>query len=98
MSRFLALGFSLEEALRMTTVNPAFAPGMEGSLGSLAEGREADISVLEEATGNWLFHDTEGDTIAGDKALTQVLTVRSGEVFSAEWGPRPWGWLPETAD
>ncbi len=98
MSRFLALGFELEDVIRMSTANPASALGMEDSLGSLAVGREADISVLEEATGNWLFHDTEGKTLTGDKALAPILTVRGGEVFTAEWGPRPWGWLPETAD
>ena len=95
LSRFLALGFSLEDVIRMATANPASALGMEGSLGSLAVGREADISVLEEHTGSWLFHDTEGGTLTGDKALTPVLTVKAGEVFTAEWGPRPWGWLPD---
>ncbi len=98
MSRFLALGFSLEDVIRMSTVNPASALDMQDTLGSLAAGREADISVLDEATGNWLFHDTEGAALTGDKALVPVLTVRGGEVFTAEWGPRPWGWLPETAD
>ena len=98
LSRFLALGFSLEDVIRMATANPAGALGMEGSLGSLAVGREADISVLEEHTGSWLFHDTEGGTLTGDKALTPVLTVRAGEVFTSEWGPRPWGWLPDQAE
>ena len=95
LSRFMALGFSLEDVVRMATVNPASALDMDGSLGSLAVGREADISVLEEHTGSWLFHDTEGGKITGEKALTPVLTVKSGEVFTAEWGPHPWGWLPE---
>ena len=98
LSRFMALGFTLEEVIRMATANPASALDMEGSLGSLAVGREADISVLQEHTGSWLFHDTEGGTIRGEKALTPVLTVKAGEVFTAEWGPRPWGWLPDTAD
>ena len=98
MSRFLALGFSLEDVVRMATVNPASALDMEGSLGSLSVGREADISVLQEHTGSWRFNDTEGATITGEKALTPVLTVKSGEVFTAEWGPRPWGWLPDFAD
>ena len=97
MSRFLALGFSLHDVIRMSTINPASALDMDDRLGSLAVGREADISVLEEATGSWLFHDTEGDTITGDKALAPALTVRAGEVFTPEWGPRPWGWLPEFA-
>ena len=97
MSRFLALGFSLHDVIRMSTINPASALDMDDRLGSLAVGREADISVLEEATGSWRFHDTEGDTITGEKALAPTLTVRSGEVFTPEWGPRPWGWLPEYA-
>ena len=82
----------------MATANPASALGMEDSLGSLAVGRVADISVLEEHTGSWLFHDTEGGTLTGDKALTPVLTVRAGEVFTSEWGPRTWGWLPESSE
>jgi predicted amidohydrolase len=61
-------------------------------------GREADISVLEEATGDWVFQDTEGETLRGDKALAPVVTIKSGEVFAADWGPRPWGWLPDTAE
>ena len=97
MSRFLALGFSLHDVIRMSTINPASALDMDDRLGSLAVGREADISVLEEATGKWQFHDTEGDTITGEKALAPTLTVRGGEVFTPEWGPRPWGWLPEYA-
>ena len=98
LSRFMALGFSLQDVIRMATVNPASALDMDDELGSLAVGREADISVLEEHTGSWLFHDTEGDTLTGEKAISPVLTVKAGEVFTAEWGPRPWGWLPESAD
>ena len=97
LSRFMALGFSLEDTIRMATLNPASAIGMDDELGSLAPGRIADITVLEEATGDWLFHDTEGDTLTGDKALAPVLTVKGGVVFPADWGPRPWGWLPDSA-
>ena len=97
LSRFMALGFPLDDTIRMATLNPARAIGMDDALGSLATGRAADISVLEEATGDWLFHDTEGDTLRGDKALAPVLTVKGGEVFAADWGPHPWGWLPEAS-
>ena len=97
LARFMALGFSLEDVIRMTTANPAQALGMEDSLGSLAVGRPADISVLKEETGDWLFHDTEGNTLRGDKALVPVVTVKDGEPYSPDWGPRPWGWLPDSA-
>lgn len=98
LSRFLALGFSLEEVIRMATANPASALDMADSLGSLAVGRGADITVLEKVTGDWLFHDTEGETLRGDDALVPVITVKGGEVFAADWGPRPWGWLPDSAE
>ena len=97
LARFMALGFSLEDVIRMTTMNPAQALGMEETLGSLAVGRTADISVLKEETGDWLFHDTEGGTLRGDKALTPVVTVKDGNPYSPDWGPRPWGWLPDSA-
>ncbi len=97
LSRFMALGFTLEDVVRMVTANPARALAMEDMLGSLVVGRQADISVLKEETGDWLFHDTEGDTMRGDKALVPVVTIKGGEAFSPDWGPRPWGWLPDTA-
>jgi dihydroorotase len=81
----------------MATANPASALGMEDALGSLAVGRAADVTVLEEHTGDWVFHDTEGQTLAGSKALAPALTVKEGEIFAPDWGPRPWGWLPDTA-
>ena len=97
LSRFMALGFGLGDVIRMATSEPAKALDMDGEIGSLAVGRTADISVLEEHAGDWLFRDTDGGTLRGDKALTPVLTVKAGEVFTAEWGPRPWGWLPDMA-
>ena len=97
LSRFLALGFSLEDVVRMATANPASALRMEDALGSLAVGRAADVTVLEEAVGDWVFHDAEGDSLRGSRALTPVFTLMGGEVVSPDWGPRPWGWLPDSA-
>ena len=97
LSRFLALGFSLEDVVRMSTINPASAINMQDQIGTLEVGRAADISVLKEETGNWLFHDTQGDTLKGDKALVPVVTIKDGEVIAPDWGPRSWGWLPDSA-
>ena len=97
LSRFLAMGFTLEDVIRMATVNPATALGMENNLGSLAVGRDADVTVLEENTGDWIFYDTEGASLSGTKALAPSVTVKAGEVVSPDWGPRPWGWLPDSA-
>ena len=46
MTRFLGLGFTLPQVVTMSTANPAKALGAQARLGSLAVGRQADISVL----------------------------------------------------
>lgn len=97
MSKFLALGFRVEDVIRMTTVAPARLLGMEDQIGSVQEGREADLTVLDIATGKWKFVDSHGNTLVGDKVLVPVLTVRAGEPITPDWGPHPRGWLPEEA-
>ena len=54
---FLHMGFSLEDVIRMTTVNAARVLGIEDRAGSLAVGREADISVLDLLEGRWELTD-----------------------------------------
>jgi dihydroorotase len=95
MTRFLGFGFSLPDVVTMSTANPARALGEEGRLGSLAVGRQADISVLEIRDGDWTVNDVVGAVMRVSKAVVPFLTVKRGEVFTPEWGPRPWGWEPD---
>jgi dihydroorotase len=95
MARFLGMGFTLEQVIAMSTVNPARAIGEAGRLGSLQIGRQADISVLEVRDGRWVVYDTLRDSMKIDKTVVPVLTVKRGRVFEPEWGPHPWGWEPE---
>jgi len=95
MARFLGMGFTLEQVIAMSTVNPARAIGEDGRLGSLAVGRQADVSVLEVREGRWVVYDTLRDSMKIDKTVVPVLTVKRGRVFEPEWGPHPWGWEPE---
>jgi dihydroorotase len=97
MTRFLALGFTLEQVVEMCTINPAKALGEENRLGSLQAGRQADISVLEIKEGNWLVYDVVSGSRKTDKAVVPVMAVKKGKVFEAGWGPRPWGWEPDQA-
>jgi len=95
MSQFLALGLSLEEVIRLSTVEPARVIHREASLGRLRVGGDADLSVLDLVEGRWDFTDRDGGRIVGEKSLVPVLTVRAGQVVTPDWGPHPWGWLPE---
>jgi dihydroorotase len=97
MTRFLGLGFTLEQVVTMCTSNPAKAIGADQRLGSLAVARQADISVLEIHDGDWVVYDVLGASLRVKQAVVPVLTVKRGEVFISDWGPRPWGWEPDPA-
>jgi dihydroorotase len=95
MTRFLGLGFTLPQVVTMCTENPARAIGAGHRLGSLAPGRQADISVLELREGEWLVYDVLGASLPVTRAVVPFLTVKKGQVFTPDWGPRPWGWEPD---
>ena len=95
MTRFLAMEFTLEQIVTMCTANPAKAIGEQDRLGSLAVGRQADISVLQVNDGDWVVYDVLGASLRVDKAVVPALTVKRGQVFEPDWGPHPWGWEPQ---
>jgi dihydroorotase len=95
MTRFLGLGFTLAQVVTMSTANPARAIGAAHRLGSLAVGRQADISVLELREGDWLVYDVLGESLRVRQAVVPFVTVKKGQVFTPDWGPRPWGWEPD---
>ena len=97
MTRFLAMEFTLDQVVAMSTINPANAIGEGGRLGTLEVGRQADISVLGIEEGDWVVHDVVGGSKKTEKAVVPVLTVKKGQVFEAGWGPRSWGWEPDRA-
>jgi len=97
MTRFLGLGFTLPQVVTMSTANPARAIGAEHRLGSLAVGRQADVSVLELKEGDWVVYDILGSPLRVDRAFAPRLTLKRGVVFAPDFGPRPWGWWPDTA-
>ena len=95
MTRFLGLGFSLPQVVTMSTANPAKAIGADQRLGSLLVGRQADISVLEVRDGEWEVYDVLGAGLRVNRAVVPFATVKRGQVFTPDWGPRPWGWEPD---
>lgn len=95
MTRFLAMGFTLERVVEMCTINPARAIGEEGRLGSLRVGMQGDVSVLEILEGDWMVYDVLGNGRKSERAVVPVASVKRGVVYEAGWGPRPWGWAPD---
>jgi dihydroorotase len=97
MTRFLGLGFTLPQVVTMATANPARALGAEQRLGSLAAGRQADVSVLDLQEGDWVVYDILNTPLRVGRAFAPHLTLKRGRVFTPDFGPRPWGWLPDRA-
>ncbi len=97
MSKFLALGFSLNDVISMSTYVPAGFIGMQEDLGTLAEGTTADIAILSVEQGKWTYDDALGVSLAGDTALQPILTFKGGQQHAVDYGPFPWGWLPNRA-
>jgi dihydroorotase len=95
MTRFLGLGFTLAQVVTMCTANPAKAIGAAQRLGSLAIGRQADISVLEIREGEWVVYDVLGASLRVAQAVVPFVTMKRGQIFTPDWGPRPWGWEPD---
>ena len=78
MSKFLALGLSLDEVVRMTTEAPARALDALGELGTLAPGAAADLTLLRLEEGTYEFVDTRGETMKAAARLVPVRVVRNG--------------------
>jgi dihydroorotase len=81
LSKFLNLGLTLEEAITMTTLNPARAIGYEGKLGTLKPGAIADIAVFEFQEGSFEFRDVDHKTMKGTKKLVSTLTICGGKAL-----------------
>lgn len=82
MSNFLALGFSLEEVVSMTTINPARVIGRVPDLGTLKIGAPADITILEQLEQDCIFVDTGNNKRPGSRFLKPVAVVHAGRLLS----------------
>jgi len=80
MSKFLAMGVSLEDIIRRSTVNPA-REIRRPELGTLSVGKDADIAVLEEQHGEFGYSDCGVARMEGNLKLVARMTVRAGRIL-----------------
>ena len=96
MSKFLALGLSVDEVISRSTWNPAREIHHE-ELGNLSVGSPADISVLRVANGDFGFTDMYGARLRGSRKFECEMTVKGGKiVYDLNGLSRPeWDKLPQ---
>ena len=87
LSKFLELGLPLEEMIAMTTANPAKAIGIDDRKGSLKPGMDADISILEIQSGQWLLPDSPGEILNVTRLIRPHMTVKAGAPIAPDCVP-----------
>jgi dihydroorotase len=81
MSKFMALGYSLEQVVTMTTTAPAGIINRAAKIGTLQLGAPADVAILELVEGPVSFVDTRNNRRDGKAWLKPVQTVINGVPF-----------------
>lgn len=80
MAKWLHLGLDLPEVIRLSTSSPAQLIHREDTLGSLAPGRTADITVFGVREGEFEFSDAERQVEKARRNLEVLYTVRAGQI------------------
>lgn len=81
MSKFMALGLTLEQVVAMATINPAKVINRAPKLGTLQIGAPADVAIMELVEGDVSFVDTRNNARTGRAFLKPVQTVTAGVPF-----------------
>jgi dihydroorotase len=82
LSKLMHLGLDLADVIRATTTTPASAINRNDMLGSLAPGREADMTAFELRSGYWPLVDSEGTIEVAERLLVPRYVVRAGTVHT----------------
>ncbi|MDX7841036.1 amidohydrolase/deacetylase family metallohydrolase [Aeromonas caviae] len=85
MSKFFAIGMTLEQVLACVTHQAADALRLPGK-GRLEVGADADITLFEVSCGPTLFTDTEAGARNGDRQLLPLATLVGGELVLTHYG------------
>jgi dihydroorotase len=81
MSKFLGLGFTLDQVVAMATINPAKVINRLPKLGTLQIGAPGDVAIMELVVGPVSFVDTRNNARSGNAYLRPVQTVTAGVPF-----------------
>jgi dihydroorotase len=85
ISKMMALGMTLQDAIARSTAAPARAIRRFPEIGTLGEGRTADVAAFQLRTGVFSYHDAWHKKRLATKKLEAVLTIRDGKlVFDQE--------------
>ena len=92
MSKFLNMGFSLEQVITMVTANPAKIISCIPQHGTLQVGAPADVTLLDVVNGPVEFVDTRSNKRQGQVLIkptnTVIADVAFGQPYQAPFSTR----------
>jgi dihydroorotase len=83
MSKFLALGMTLDDVVASVTSRAAAAIGKSAALGSLAPGMAGDAAVLDLEDGHFTYVDSAGNEVKATRRFRTRHVVREGRRLPA---------------
>ena len=89
VSKFLHLGFSLDDALAKVTDAPAQVMGMEEEIGTLRPGAHGDAVVFDLQAGTFELLDCEGEMRVARQRLEPVTVIKGGRIYAGRDAPPP---------
>ena len=92
LSKFLALGMSLEQVIAASTIRPAEVMGMQNEIGTLKVGALADVALWELEEGDFTLYDVHMTPRQGRQLLHNTLTLIDGRelAHASDDPPMPW--------
>jgi dihydroorotase len=84
MTELLTLGVALNDVVKTVTSNAAELVSMSDSIGSLAVGRAADVSVIDMLSGKFTLQDNLRVKVTAERYLSPVFCLLAGKRYDAD--------------
>ena len=82
LSKFMWLGMSLFDVVRLSTETTAGVMGVGDRLGTLRVGAEGDATVMRLVDGRFTLTDGAHRSVTANQRLTHVQTIKAGRVYN----------------
>lgn len=81
LSKLIALGLDLPDAIAAATLHPATVLQAAAELGTLKVGTRADITILDMIDAPWSCQDAMGEQLIAPQVLSPAWVVKSGRLL-----------------
>ncbi|MCL0031599.1 amidohydrolase family protein [Dehalococcoidia bacterium] len=83
LSKFLYLGLEIKEVVKLSTINPSSAIGMDQKIGTLNVGEDAGVAIIDPIKKKIALTDSEGEIRVGNTLLVPVNNIKKVNIFVA---------------